>query len=77
MNWEYITHNVELGGVFATGAFDAKALTDILNWFGGQQWELVSTFTTAGGNGGTMHIGFIFKRPRQVPQAPPVQTPQG
>jgi len=74
MEWEYVTHNVDLGGFFSTGAFDTKSLTEILNWFGGQHWELVSTFTTTHNSGGTMHIGFIFKRPRAPAGASPVQA---
>ena len=75
MIWEYITHNVEIGGLFSTGEFNAKGLTDILNWYGTQQWELVSTFSTTGGNGNTTHIGLIFKRPKSAAVAPPVQPP--
>jgi Domain of unknown function (DUF4177) len=74
MDWEYVTHQIDIGGFVSTGAFDTKSMTDILNWYGAQRWELVSAFTTAHNNGGTMHIGFIFKRPRQATGMPPVQA---
>ncbi len=67
MEWEYITHKIDIGGFVSTGDFDANAFTTILNWYGTQHWELVSSFTTTHNHGGTMHIGFIFKRPRIVP----------
>ena len=82
MEWEYITHRVDLGASsgwsIQTGEFDAGAITGILNWYGAQQWELVSTFTTAYYQGGTTRLGLVFKRPRQATMAtmaPPVQTP--
>jgi hypothetical protein len=73
MEWEYVVNNVDIGGFISTGAFDPKSITEMLNWYGAQHWELVSTFTTAHNGGGTMHIGFVFKRPRAAVTPPPVQ----
>jgi len=75
MEWEYFTHSIDIGGVFSTGEINAPEVTRILNWYGGQGWELVNTFGTAYNNGGTRHIAFIFKRPKpQAGSVPPVAT---
>jgi hypothetical protein len=74
MEWEYAVQKVDMSGLFAQGAFDPNEVGKMLNWYGGQGWELASTFPTASGHGGTMSVGFVFKRPKVV--APPVQ-PRG
>jgi len=75
MQWEYFSHDLDLGGAFVfTGAFSQNELTRILNHYGEQQWELVSTFTTHN-HGGSSHIGLVFKRPKPpAVAAPPVAS---
>ena len=75
MGWEYYTHAVDISGFFSTGAFDPQYLTNALNWYGQQGWELVSTFApTAGGHWGSTRIALVFKRPLQ---AAPAVAPVG
>ena len=74
MEWEYITHKIDVGGVFSTADFDPKSLDQLLNWYGAQRWELVSPLVTADNSGNSRHIGFVFKRPRLPASVPPVQV---
>ena len=62
MEWEYYVHSLGTAQVFATGSFSAPEVANMLNWYGAQGWELVSTFQTAANNGGTVAVAFIFKR---------------
>ena len=82
MQWEYFTHDIKIGQIDTMGEFNAKSVTEILNWYGSQGWELVSSFPSAHYDGGTTHLGFIFKRQKAAPSgnqsdaasAPPVQS---
>ena len=62
--WEYLSHTITPEGLFITGAVDTIRLNAVLNAYGAQGWELVSSFTTAYAEGGTHHVVLIFKRPR-------------
>ncbi|MDB5331281.1 MAG: hypothetical protein JWP03_2432 [Phycisphaerales bacterium] len=62
--WDYIAQSLEVSRFFSNGAIDPKLLNDTLNWYGGQGWELVSTFDTATHSGITSTVVLIFKRPR-------------
>jgi hypothetical protein len=74
MEWEYYVHSIATAQIFTSGIFSAPDVTNMLNWYGTQGWELVSTFQTAGGNGGTIAVAFIFKR-RKGCGAGPVASP--
>ncbi len=63
VRWQYVTVTMDVTGIFNTNSLDPQAINDTLDWYGSQGWELVSTFDTAGRNGGTMTVAFIFKRP--------------
>jgi hypothetical protein len=63
MLWQYYVHTLDTGGIFMPGNFQGQEVTKLLNWYGQQGWELVSTFQTAQNNGGTIAVAFIFKRP--------------
>jgi hypothetical protein len=67
MTWEYFTHVIPSRGMFTSG-FDAAELSNALNWYGGQGWELVSTFVSAT-NGYSNHLTLIFKRPGTIAAA--------
>jgi hypothetical protein len=71
MQWEYFVHTLGTGGLFTTGNFSGPEVSRMLNWYAGQGWEFVSNFSAAAGNGGTISIGFIFKRPKQPGLQPP------
>jgi hypothetical protein len=63
MRWEYYVHTIAAGGVFSQGNVNPVELVNILNFYGGQGWELVSAFDTNSGHGGTRLIVLTFKRP--------------
>ena len=72
MLWEYRIDTVAAGGLFVTGDVDQKATSERLNAFGGQGWELVSSYPTTYANGGSHLLVFIYKRPKTDPVIPPV-----
>jgi len=73
MEWEYYVHSLDMSGGFSSGTFSAPDVTNMLNWYANQGWELVSTFPTARHEGGTIAVAFIFKRKRSHPvNSPPV-----
>jgi hypothetical protein len=67
MHWEYIVDAFPIGGPLSTGAVDPTIAAEKLNEFGAKGWELVSSYPTAGGNGGTKMLVFVYKRPRHAP----------
>jgi hypothetical protein len=71
MDWEYFVHILDLRGLFTSNAINGTEVSEMLNWYGSQGWEFHSSFTSAGGHGVTVSIGFIFKRPRQ-PNVTPI-----
>ncbi len=64
--WEYFSHAITPEGTFITGGVNTDQLNTLLNAYGAQGWELVSTFVTAYAEGGTHHIVLIFKRPSKL-----------
>ena len=64
MRWEYFTHKIDVSGWFIDGEVDEMKLTAVLSQFGSEGWELVSSFATASGGGGSNNLVFIFKRPK-------------
>ena len=65
MQWEYFTHRLTTADAlgFSMGNADAKAVNDMLNWYGHQGWELISMCPMDASNGGTRYLLFVFKRP--------------
>lgn len=68
--WEYFVDTVE-SGFMSSGAVDSKAMAARLNWYGGQGWELIHSYTTTFANGGTHFQVFIYKRERPAGSASP------
>ena len=66
MQWEYFTHCIDMGGIGNMDKVNAGSLSEVLNWYGAQNWEFSSTFTTIV-DGYTHQVAFVFKRPRAVP----------
>jgi hypothetical protein len=62
--WEYYTLKVQLKGVMG-GILDTDELTYRLNILGEQGWELVSCFSTNGGNGYGREAVAVLKRMKQ------------
>ena len=62
LTWEYFTHSINLSGFFTSGNVTPQAVTDALNWYGAQGWELVSAFDTNRPDGGSQTLLLIFKR---------------
>lgn len=71
MRWEYYVHTISASGVFSQGHVEPRELTDILNVYGNDGWELVSAFDTNSGHGGSRLVVLTFKRPRAL-SAPPL-----
>lgn len=63
MRWQYFTHVVDSTGVFRAGNVNPVQLTDIMNYYGNQGWELVNAFDTNAAGGGSRFIVLCFKRP--------------
>lgn len=70
--WEYFADALDMG-IFNAGYVNPAQLTDRLNWYGRQGWELVNTFDTQSGSGGSRQVILIFKRFVPTPGTPPVQ----
>lgn len=70
MHWEYTVDAYPIGGPLCSGTVDPTIATEKLNEFGAKGWELVSSYPTASGNGGTKMLVFVYKRPRQAPACP-------
>lgn len=62
MAWEYKTVKFPVGGLFKN-KIDTEAIDSILDEFGAQNWELVSTMSIQGANGFSTEMIFSFKRP--------------
>ena len=71
MQWEYFVHTISLvGGFFSpSGDVNPMEMTNVLNHYGYQGWELVSAFDTNAHQGGSRLAVLLFKRP-VVPMAP-------
>jgi hypothetical protein len=63
MQWEYSTKTLDVSGWFTDGEVDPSKVDRILNPLGAGGWELVSSFSTTYGKGGSNKLVFIFKRP--------------
>jgi hypothetical protein len=61
--WEYKTVRIDVGGWLGPNV-QPDALDAELNRYGEDGWELVSAFDVNEGNGSTMAIVTLFKRPR-------------
>lgn len=61
MKWEYKTLKMTASG-FMGGKFDEEKLTQKMNEWGRDNWELVTAFDTNMGHGQTRNIVLIFKR---------------
>ena len=72
MRWEYFVHTVSASGFLTTGKVDAAELQQIMNHYGNQGWELVSTFDTSDSSGGSRFIVLTFKR--ALPALEPVMA---
>lgn len=59
--FEYLTHSLDLGGVFSNSELEKKPLEDILNQYGDEGWELV-TELAQDRNSSTTKIVLIFKK---------------
>lgn len=59
--WEYNTMKVKLEGMMG-GILDTEEFTSQLNYLGAQGWELVSCFSTNGGNGYGREAIAVLKR---------------
>jgi hypothetical protein len=64
MHWEYTTKTLDISGWFTDGEVDPEQVDEILNPLGAQGWELVSSFSTTYGKGGSNNLVFILKRPK-------------
>jgi hypothetical protein len=73
MRWEYYVHTISASGMFSQGHVEPRELTNLLNFYGNDGWELVSAFDTNTAHGGTRLIVLTFKRPHQL-AAPPLPT---
>jgi hypothetical protein len=63
INWEYKTLTFEAAGFWSGGGkLDAPLLTDQLNEWGSQGWELVSIFDTTKLEGQTRQVYAVLKR---------------
>jgi len=82
--WEYsITHSdrltntagiPQLSSIWRTKYADGSTDWDHIMRMGREGWELVSAFPVEG-NGTTLYVAFIFRRPAQdAPPAPPPAT---
>jgi hypothetical protein len=63
VRWAYIAQAINVTTLFTVGNVNPTTFNQTLNWYGSQGWELVSTFDTAGVDGGTRTVVLIFKRP--------------
>jgi hypothetical protein len=61
MRWEYKTIRLGTTG-FIGGELDEEAFDLLLNKFGADGWELVSTFDTSKAGGTTRDVVAVFKR---------------
>lgn len=62
MKWEYKT--VKFGAVGFLGVqFDEQKINEYLNKLGESGWELVSSFDLNEGDGNSLYIVMIFKKP--------------
>lgn len=73
MRWEYFVHTLDAGGTFSQGNVNPRELTDLLNWYGNQGWELISAFDT-NSSGGTRLIVLTFKRSLGAEPAAPLSA---
>lgn len=62
MRWEYKAVSLGTTG-FIGGELDEEAFNVLLNRYGGEGWELVSTFDTNKAGGTTRDVVAVFKRP--------------
>jgi hypothetical protein len=64
MKWNYKVIKLDASGFWLSqGHVDEKALQAEMNRLGAQGWELVSTFDTNLGGGGTRDVVAVFKQP--------------
>lgn len=67
MRWEYMTYRYRTYGIFG-GKIDPSEITEALNRYGRQGWELVSTLDPKLVRGGSRE--FIMFLKRQLPPEP-------
>jgi Domain of unknown function (DUF4177) len=65
MRWEYTTKKLDVQGWFEQGEVDPEKVDEILPPLGAEGWELVASFSTTTGEGGSNDLVFIFKRPEE------------
>ena len=73
MEWEYYVHELHQGDLVTPDTLNTAEVTKMLNWYGAQGWELVSSFDTSQYHGRTYSVSFIFKRTK--PSTPPSPSP--
>ncbi|MCH7228553.1 DUF4177 domain-containing protein [Haloferula sp. A504] len=76
MAWEYKVVKVPIPGVFKPEV-KAEAVEQVLNHYGADGWELVSAIGVHTGNGATIEIVSMLKRPRAAAPAPPAPPAEG
>lgn len=70
MIWEYKVEKVPVSGTFKPDV-KVEAIDAVLDPLGAAGWELVSSFGIQTGNGATIEIVLMLKRPRaEAPSAP-------
>lgn len=77
MTWEYKVVKVPVPGVFKPEVKE-EAIDQALNQHGAAGWELVSALGVHTGNGATIEIVLMLKRPGgEAPPAPEPPAPDG
>ncbi len=60
--WQYQAVKIDSEGWFG-GIANTHKINELLNHYGAEGWELVSSFDTNVGSGTTREIVFVLKRP--------------
>lgn len=73
MHWEYMTKTLKVAGFLKyPSLIEPDNVNELLNPFGSEGWELVSSLTMDE-KGTSQTVVFIFKRPTDQP-SPPTDT---
>lgn len=65
--WEYMTLKIPTDrGFFSETNLNESILTEKLNFYGDQGWELVSVFGIEETRGGSIFVTAVLKRPKHL-----------
>ncbi len=62
--FEYLTHSLDLGGIFSSSELERNPLENVLNQYGDEGWELITELKTDR-DGHTNRVILIFKKRKE------------